>query len=315
VLPLTAPDAIPLAERARLAEAVLVGLRRGETETVSIKAAADCDASCRAGLADEAKAKHVVRVSLSQAGPDWKIHGELFSGSGQTQGQSEATCEICGTAELAETVEDVAAGLATEARMVGSLAELELTGEPSGAKVFVDGQDLGNTPFRGTFPPGEHAIVLKKRGFADQTLKWSGRQGVSESIQYTLGSNVRGAESDAQQRKLQRMSVRQASAEPLGWLGVGVGAAALGAGIGLIVIHGRDHAQTCIEGFRDPQGDCPFTYQTMVPGAVLAAAGVGLVAGAATAIAISRKRRKNRSEAPTVTAAASPRSITLRVRF
>jgi len=48
-----------------------------------------------------------------------------------------------------------------------SLFPLQIASIPSGAKVLVDGQELGTTPYEGQAATGEHILVLRREGFFD----------------------------------------------------------------------------------------------------------------------------------------------------
>lgn len=292
VLPLDAPDAAA-AEGQALTEAMLSGLGRGNAATTTVKAPAQCGPKCMANLAAEVDAKHLVSISVEKKGPDWAITGRIFDRNGAGSGVNQATCEICGAAELASLVEDVAAGLAAEVAAAGRSATLVLAGEPEGATVWVDGVEVGVTPFEGTFAPGKHEILITAKGHSEQKRKWTGKEGVSETLQYTLGKDVRGV--DRVRRPgadVTGLTRGEVLAEPFGWLGIGFGAATIGAGAVMIALNGRNHAQTCIPGIVDADGDCPFTYQTMVPGAIAAGVGAAILGAGIAGVVIGRKRAK-----------------------
>jgi len=46
---------------------------------------------------------------------------------------------------------------------------VEIRSIPSTADVFIDGQLVGQTPYKGEFPLGEHTMVLRKDGYFEQT--------------------------------------------------------------------------------------------------------------------------------------------------
>lgn len=54
-----------------------------------------------------------------------------------------------------------------------SVFPVKIRSEPSGADVFIDGKRVGQTPFEGPFPLGEHKLVLRKEGYFEhsETLK------------------------------------------------------------------------------------------------------------------------------------------------
>lgn len=50
-----------------------------------------------------------------------------------------------------------------------SVFPITLSSVPSGAHVFIDDKDVGLTPYQGSFPVGEHLLVMKKEGYFDFT--------------------------------------------------------------------------------------------------------------------------------------------------
>src|SRR5262249_52327032 len=47
------------------------------------------------------------------------------------------------------------------------LGLLEVTSQPPGAEVLVDGRRVGTTPYRRSAGPGEHEVVVHKTGYLD----------------------------------------------------------------------------------------------------------------------------------------------------
>lgn len=45
--------------------------------------------------------------------------------------------------------------------------KINISSEPIGASIYIDGEYKGSTPFKSTLPVGEHAIILKKEGYRD----------------------------------------------------------------------------------------------------------------------------------------------------
>ncbi len=50
-----------------------------------------------------------------------------------------------------------------------SIFPVTLSSNPSGAHVFIDDKEVGATPYNGSFPVGEHLLVMKKDGYFDFT--------------------------------------------------------------------------------------------------------------------------------------------------
>jgi hypothetical protein len=92
---------------------------------------------------------------------DWKAHGATIRA---------ATSVASSVAEQ----QSVPAGLGPAslgASLPGSVAKLSLTSVPDGAEIEVDGNFVGSTPSTIDLPPGTHAIVVKKKGFANWERK------------------------------------------------------------------------------------------------------------------------------------------------
>ena len=53
----------------------------------------------------------------------------------------------------------------------GALTDLEISSAPSGADIEIDGKFVGSTPSSISTAPGDHEIVVKKKGFAPWTRK------------------------------------------------------------------------------------------------------------------------------------------------
>lgn len=45
--------------------------------------------------------------------------------------------------------------------------KINISSEPIGAMIYIDGQSKGVTPFKSTLPVGEHTIIIKKEGYKD----------------------------------------------------------------------------------------------------------------------------------------------------
>lgn len=62
---------------------------------------------------------------------------------------------------------------------------VQITSIPPGAKVLIDNQEVGATPYSGTFPVGEHQMVMKREGYFDyvQRIKMEINQPYTAEIQ------------------------------------------------------------------------------------------------------------------------------------
>ena len=68
-------------------------------------------------------------------------------------------------------------------------ARLNVTSQPEGAKVLVDGKELGVTPLKDArLPAGEHEVVVSKEGFTPHKAKVKGAKGAAMALAVNLKS-------------------------------------------------------------------------------------------------------------------------------
>ncbi len=301
VLPTTHDNKLDGAARDELATRLRTGLERGEVPLVASEAATpECDATCRTTFS-EAGASHLVRASVEQANRDYNVKLELVdTNSGEVVAEVETTCEICGLDELGELVEGQGAVLQTKLAALDVPASiLTVTSTPPGAVVIVDGEGVGKTPLEREMMPGEHRIRVVRTGYVTEDRRVTVVDGVSQAVDVSL------KKSPANSRNV-----------IIGAVGTGVGAALLGAGIGLLAVNGRPQPG-CADEDLDADGDCKYIFKTVpigasfaIPGAVLATVGVMLLIQNRELLG-NRKRRKQARLQPGI----SPFGVSLRGRF
>jgi len=108
-----------------------------------------------------------------------------------------------------------------------SYGRVEVEGYPAGAIVTLDGKDIGTLPKvrTGLLAPGSYTVSIRQKEFDTQTKEVVVRAGTVSTVAVKL------EESDSPAAKLLK------SRRFWGWTTVGIGAAALGASIGLLA-HG-----------------------------------------------------------------------------
>jgi hypothetical protein len=58
-----------------------------------------------------------------------------------------------------------------EAKLIESLGSLNITSQPSGATIYLDGRQIGSTPYQSTdTKAGDYKILLRKEGYEDHTI-------------------------------------------------------------------------------------------------------------------------------------------------
>ncbi len=281
----TAPPGTDLEMRRRLE----AGLERARLEVVDASAAwtehgdAACDAACMKAIATATKSQRIVRTKIDVDDTVWNIAIDLVDGrTGEVEASVADTCEICGAQEVGELVTARAAGLAERTRAIVSVPPvLSVRADPEDALVLVDGRVVGRAPLRHRLAEGRHVVRVEQPGYTAQERVVMSQAGVHESIAVELTPQPELA-SDRRKRRL---------AFGLGGASVAAGVLAIGTGIPLIAIDGRDYRRDC-NG--DADGDCQFRYETLTGGAIATAVGIALVAAGATVIGITRARMQSR---------------------
>ena len=141
-------------------EAVLGDL----AEIVPPSSSKSCDQACGAGLISAASAElsawvRLQRVDAAHSGAD----------TATVTLQDAAGHRFEGVADLRDgDVRDAATRAMLEARsyqLLGPGPWLSLVGTPEGAEVLVDGQRVGELPYRGAIAVGQHEVVVREAGY------------------------------------------------------------------------------------------------------------------------------------------------------
>jgi len=276
-LPLQVPEEVSKPDQRVLGQRFYDGIvRSGFTATPASASAATCsDAACLQQAAQRDGVDYYLGATIDRTGPDWTIEVYAISGSsGEPVAEVEGLCEICGVGELGDAVGALAARLRPALENNIQPTTLTVDSEPTGAEVWVDGEQIGTTPMHTEVSSGEHAVDVIKRGRRTEHVEFSANPGVNESYSFRLA--------------------RSTAVPPwVPWAALGVGVGSLGAGIGLLVIDEEPIERDCNA---DPAGRCQYLYDTVNGGVVLTVLGVALVGtGAALLINQAQKDRVQRS--------------------
>lgn len=260
-LPLHVDGTLDAAPRAELGAAMLRGLSRAKAELVAaVDVPRDCDTPCRVDVAERAGAHTMVETTVAVADRNYTLAIRVYDGhTGALRAESTATCELCGTAEVATLLEDQLGALA--AKLGPSTLpppRVRVSSDPPGAAIAIDGEARGTTPATVVLTPGRHRVQLDKRGWATVARDIDLVAGVDEPLAVAL--------------------TRQRRAAPIvGVVALALGLGLTGTGAGLLAIDGDPYRRRCSGDDVDFAGRCRFRYDTAVPGIVVTSLGVGLV--------------------------------------
>ena len=135
-------------------------------ETVRPAACAE-SAACLEELAQTSGLRHVLAVIANKTDAGYQLDVRLFDND--TGDLAARRSELCPGCALPKAKLWVSA-LCTETLQLHvkrQIGLLEVSSQPPGAEVLVDGRRLGQTPYRRAASVGEHEVVVHKTGYLD----------------------------------------------------------------------------------------------------------------------------------------------------
>jgi hypothetical protein len=246
---------------------------------------------CLQEPAAQAKLEVVLMPRVTKKDRDYRVEIVAYAVDDKTMlAQVEADCSVCGQQELLDAIPAEVVEL--HAKLAAALAardappRLAVDGEPGGAALTLDGEELGASPVTIEVAPGEHQLQITASGHHAQSHRWTAAPGVEELVSY----------------ELTRRTPTRNGLQIGGWLAVALGLAGAGTGVALLVLDGREHGPTCSPDLVDPNGLCPNLYTTGTAGTV--SLGLGLAAiGVGTGLLIHDRRRAKKAARVRVTTA------------
>jgi hypothetical protein len=268
---------VPEAVRARFSQRVVEGLAAARFEVLAgdrlqkrlqSSGGRPCaEPSCYPTLARELGVGYLVAGAIVESGKTYDIKLDLLNGrTGAALGSVHERCETCGLEDAAEKVNLAASSLRTRLEAVTRMpARFVIRSNPPAAQAQLDGKPVGTTPLDLELASGEHQLSLRAADHEPLHRTFVVVSGVDETLDLDL--------------------VREPSLfpyRPIGWTGLGLGAAAIAGGIIALVVDGKQIS--CPKSQQDSRGQCPRVRSTGVLGAVLL--GVGSASAAVGGISL-----------------------------
>lgn len=245
------PAALPSADRERLE----VSLREGLSQ---------------AGLVvSEAAGGDSVRMRVEQSEADYVVTLELLDPAGTVSADASVECELCGVAELSETITAAASRLRQRLDLQENEATLSVITRPAEATVLVDGEEAGLTPLETPIPAGDHEVVVERDGYRPIVTSFEATGGARSSFDFGLR--------------------REAYRTAVPWTLIGGGALSVIGGATLLAIHGDPIRNGCNA---DAAGNCEFIRRTRPGGIAAVAVGTGLLVSGIVLAIVWRERRQ-----------------------
>ena len=240
-----------------------------------IRAADECsDDVCMRDAALELGASHAIVITIVSGGRDFRADLRVLPVvDDRANFATNIDCPVCG-------VDEVGIQLAGKARAIrdwviadGAWARLRLSGTPSHAEVYIDGERAGDLPYSGELGLGDHEIVVRAPGYHDKRIPFTAITG--SVVELSVALVFERVEADATPRWK----------APVGGVMTGLGAIGLVTGATFIALDGRPIASRCKDQVNiDADGDCKYQYTStpaglglMLGGAALASVGVALL--------------------------------------
>ena len=268
---------VPEAVRARFSQRVVEGLAAARFEVLAgdrlqkrLQAGGGrpcAEPSCYPTLARELGVGYLVAGAIDESGKTYDIKLDLLNGrTGAVLGSVHERCETCGLEDAAEKVNLAASALRTRLEAVTRMpARFVIRSNPPAAQAQLDGKPVGTTPLDIELASGEHQLSLRAADHEPLHRTFVVVSGVDETLDLEL--------------------VREPSLfpyRPIGWAGLGLGAAAIAGGIIALIVDGNEIS--CAKAQQDSMGHCPRVRSTGVLGAVLL--GVGSASAAVGGISL-----------------------------
>lgn len=216
---------------------------------------ADCvSPSCRKQLGAMTGAARFMTLRVAATGANFRMEFALYGGDGEEPVRRlSKPCDVCSYEDVVQLVSWTARTLVGPPPRM----DVEITSEPTGASVSIDGQETVQTPYRGKLPAGAHTLDASLLGHEPAQTRIEVKEDADGPQVFHLS--------------LTTIRIVEPAPRPyryFKWAGVIATAGALGAGAGWLVVDGNG---TCSD-----RAVCPEIYDTRTPGFIALGAGAAL---------------------------------------
>ncbi|MBL8635640.1 MAG: PEGA domain-containing protein [Myxococcales bacterium] len=124
------------------------------------------DSECQAELCQKSELRQLVSLRVWRDGDDWQLVGQLYDAQmADFAAEVSTSCLGCEPGKLGARLSGLTTELLHKAQQ-RKTGMLEVTSQPPGATVRLNGMRLGQTPLVVTTFAGEHRVEIQKPGFA-----------------------------------------------------------------------------------------------------------------------------------------------------
>lgn len=237
-------------------------------------------------LGAQAVVVYSIKVWRSPSGSAWTLGATYYNIEvGAMGAKTTSECPSCTAAQAAQGLSDLVKKAVFE-DAAKPRGQIDITSDPTNASVFIDGVELGVTPYKRTIFAGKHELTVRRTGFRskNQTINVGEGAKATQMIKLEPGKDP-----------VEVKYVKEFQPRPKWRIGLGAGLIGLGlVGIG-IGAYGLAIDGSCAGQLPMGQLVCSKVYNGVPAGATFL--GLGIAAAAAGAVLIALPGPRNEAAA------------------